>query len=87
MTIYESIGNNIKYYMNQLENNIEFKKECSKVTAFEYLVEKTEISSKRLNNIINGKARTRIDELYRITKVLGVRIDNVLSKEVKKKDS
>lgn len=84
MTIYESIGNNIKYYMNQLENNIEFKNECPNVTAFEYLAEKTEISSKRLNDIINGKARTRIDELYRIVKVLGVRIDDILSKEVKR---
>lgn len=84
MTIYESIGNNIKYYMNQLENNIEFKNECPNVTAFEYLVEKTKISSKRLNNIINGKARTRIDELYRIAMVFGVRIDDILSKEVKR---
>lgn len=84
MTVYESIGDNIKYYMNELENNIEFKKVCPKVTVFEYLVEKTEISSKRLNDIISGKARTRIDELYRIAKVLGVRIDDILSKEVKR---
>ncbi len=87
MTIYENIGNNIKYYMNELENNINFKRECPNVTAFEYLIEKTEISSKRLDNIISGKAKTRIDELYLITKALEVRINDVLSKEVKKIDS
>ena len=27
MTIYENIGNNIKYYMNVLENDIHFKSE------------------------------------------------------------
>ena len=86
MTIYESVALNIKFYMNKLENNITFKNECPNVTAFEYLIEKTEISPKRLNNIISGKARTRIDELYRISMVLGVRIDDILSKEVKKID-
>ena len=87
MTIYESIALNIKHYMNKLENSIEFKNECPNVTAFEYIAEKTKLSSKRLNNILDGKARTRIDELYLITKALGVRIDDILSKEVKQIDS
>ena len=87
MTIYESIALNIKYYMNKLENSIEFKNECPNATVFEYITEKTEISSKRLNNILNGKARTRIDELYLITKTLGVKIDDILSKEIKQIES
>lgn len=87
MTIYESIALNIKFYMNELENSIEFKSEHPNVTVFEFLIEKTEISSKRLNNIVNGKARTRIDELYIIAKALGIRIDDILSKKVKQIDS
>lgn len=80
MSIYEVVALNIKHYLNKLENNSEFKKECPNLTAFEYLSESTKISTKRLKNIIDGNARTKVDELYRIAIVLGVKIDDIIKR-------
>lgn len=87
MTIYERTALNIKWYMNKLENNISFKTNYSNMTAFEYIVDKTKLSPKRLTNIISGKARTRIDELYVIASALDVKIDDILIKDTKHIDS
>lgn len=85
MNIYDKVACNILYYMDKLEKNEEFIKECSGMTAFEYLCNKTEISPKRLSTILNigEKRRPTINEIYRISVVLGIGVENIISSEVK----
>ena len=55
MNIYEKIAINILYYMDKLQNDEEFKKQCPGITAGEYLAVKTKIKPQRLNNILAAK--------------------------------
>ena len=86
MNIYEKIAVNILYYMDKLQNNEEFKKQCPDITAGEYLVVKTGIKPKRLNNILTAKGKARIDEVYRIAMVLNVKVSDIINQEIKKID-
>lgn len=83
MNIYEKIGKNIKYYLSQLNNDVKFRKLYSNISSIEYLSVQSNISIKRLKNIISGTAKTRICELYKIAIVLNVKIDNLLNKDNK----
>ena len=56
----------------------EFKKTCPNVTALEYLIVKSKITPKRMKNILDGTARTRIEEVYIISQVLAVPIKDIL---------
>ena len=47
MNIYEKIAINILYYMDKLQKDEEFQKQCPGITAGEYLVDKTGIKPKR----------------------------------------
>lgn len=60
-----------------------FKKKCPGITAEEYLVVKTGIKPKRLNNILTGKGKTRLDEVYKMAMVLNVKISDIITQEVK----
>ena len=86
MNIYEKIAVNFLYYMDKLQNNEEFQKQCPGITAGEYLVVKTGIKPKRLNNILTAKGKARINEVYRIAMVLNVRVSDIINQEVKKID-
>ena len=86
MNIYEKIAMNILYYMDKLQNDEEFKKQCPGITAGEYLVVKTGIKPKRLNNILTAKGKARLDEVYKIAKVLNVKISDIITQEVKQID-
>ena len=83
MNIYEKIAINILYYMDKLQKDEEFQKQCSGITAGEYLVAKTGIKTKRLNNILNRKGKTRLDEVYKIAMVLNIKISDIITQEVK----
>lgn len=85
MDIYDKVACNILYYMNKLEKNEEFIRECPGITAFEYLCVKTKITPKRLSTIlkVGAKRRTTLNEVYRICVVLGVGMGDIISNEVK----
>ena len=44
MDIYDKVAYNILYYMDKLERDEDFIKECPDITAFEYLCAKTKIT-------------------------------------------
>lgn len=83
VNIYEKIAINILYYMDKLQKDEEFQKKCPGITAEEYLVVKTGIKPKRLNNILTGKGKTRLDEVYKMAMVLNVKISDIITQEVK----
>ena len=85
MDIYDKVACNILYYMNKLEKNEEFIRECPGITAFEYLCVKTKITPKRLSTIlkVGANRRTTLNEVYRICVVLGVGMGDIISNEVK----
>ena len=87
MNIYEKIAINILYYMDKLQNDEEFKKQCPGITAGEYLAVKTKIKPQRLNNILAAKGKARIDEVYKIAIVLGVKVSDIITQAVKQIDS
>lgn len=84
MTIYEKLGKNIMYYVSLLANNNDFKKEYPNIDVLEYLSEQSDIKIKRLKNIINGTAKTRIYELYKIAVVLGIEISDLVTEDIVK---
>ena len=53
VNIYEKIAINILYYMDKLQTDEEFQKQCPGITAGEYLAVKTGIKPKRLKVIRN----------------------------------
>lgn len=87
MSIYDKVALNILYYMDKLQKDEEFQNQCPGITAREYLVVKTGIKAKRLNNILTAKGKVRIDEVYKIAIVLGVRVSDIINQEVKQIES
>ena len=83
VNIYEKIAINILYYMDKLQKDEEFQKQCPGITAGEYLAVKTGIKPKKLNNILTGKGKTRLDEVYKIAMVLNIKISDIITQEVK----
>lgn len=81
MDIYKIIASNILYYIKLLEKDEEFKKQNPDITVIEYLLTITEIKPKRLSNILNGTAKTRIPEIYRIAIALNVKVENLLKRD------
>lgn len=80
MNIYEKITNRILFYLDNMNNDEEFKKNNLNITAQEYLCTKINpnITSKRLINILNNKAkRITLSELVYIANVLGVDITDL----------
>lgn len=77
MNIYEKITNRILFYLDNMNNDEEFKKNNPDITAQEYLCAKvnSNITPKRLVNILNGKAkRITLSELVHISRVLNIEI-------------
>lgn len=75
MNIYEKITNRILFYLDNMNNDEEFKKNNPDITAQEYLCAKVNpnITPKRLVNILKGKAkRITLSELVYISKALGI---------------
>lgn len=87
MSIYEKIALNTLYYMDKLQKDKDFQSQCPGITVGEYLAVKTGIKAKRLNNILTAKGKARIDEVYKIAIVLGVRVSDIVNQEVKQIDS
>ncbi len=81
MDIYKIIASNILYYIDLLENDEEFKNQNSDITVIEYLSSVTQIKPKRLNNILNGTAKTRIPEIYRIAIALNIKVESLLKRD------
>ena len=80
MNIYEKITNRILFYLDNMNNDEEFKKNNPNITAQEYLCTKINqnITSKRLINILNNKAkRITLSELVYIANVLSVDITDL----------
>lgn len=77
MNIYEKITKRILFYLDNMNNDEEFKKNNPDITAQEYLCAKVNpnITPKRLVNILNGKAkRITLSELVHIARVLNIEI-------------
>lgn len=81
MDIYKIIASNILYYIDLLEKDEEFKNQNPNITVIEYLSSVTQIKPKRLNNILNGTAKTRIPEVYRIAIALNIKVENLLKRD------
>lgn len=86
MNIYEKLGKNIGYYIENLNKDDEFKEAYPQIDALEYASTQSDIKIKRLNNIISGKAKIRIYELYKIAVVLGVEISDIITEDIIKED-
>ena len=74
MKIYNVITNNIKYYMKKFEDEIDFKVKYPDTSIISYLSKETGLTIRRLNDILNGRAKIRIFELGRIADALQVPI-------------
>lgn len=74
--INQYVCQNIDYYVKKFTNG---KDETLAVKA---LAEAAEISEERLTNIINGKAKVNVIEVYRITTVLGVDANKIITTKV-----
>lgn len=77
MNIYEKITKRILFYLDNMNNDEEFKKNNPDITAQEYLCAKVNpnITPKRLVNILKGKAkRITLSELVHIARVLNIEI-------------
>lgn len=59
MNIYQKIVVEILKYLNKMDSDEEFKKNCPDITATEYLIAKAnpDIKPQRLINILSGKAK------------------------------
>ena len=84
MNIYDKIILKIWSYLDKLNYNEEFKKNCPNITPQEYLIAKAnpDIRPQRLINILTGKAkRITIIELFVISRVLRIKIEELLKDE------
>lgn len=74
--INQYVCQNIAYYVKRFANGKD------EILAVKALAETTEIPEERLTNIINGKAKVNVIEVYRITTVLGVDVNNIITTKV-----
>lgn len=78
MKIYDVITVNIKYYMEKFENDTGFKVNYPDISIISYLSKQTGLTIRRLNDILNGRAKIRIFELGRIADALQVPITELV---------
>ena len=83
MNVYDIVANNILYYMEQLENDKDFKKNYPDTKVFDYICD--DIKPRRLKKILEMGAvrRPTIYEVYKIAFVLGIPIE-IITKESKR---
>lgn len=74
--INQYVCQNIAYYVKRFANG---KDETLAVKA---LAEAAEIPEERLTNIINGKAKVNVIEVYRITTALGVDVNKIITTKI-----
>ncbi len=74
MKIYDVITTNIKNYMEKFEKDVDFKANYPDISIISYLSKQTGLTIRRLNDILNGRAKIRIFELGRIADALHVPI-------------
>ncbi len=77
MDIYKKITLKILCYLDEMNNEEEFKNSCPGITSQEYLCAKVHpnIKPKRLINILNGKAkRITLSELVYISQALHIEL-------------
>ncbi len=74
MNIYDIITSNIKYYMEKLEQDIDFKAKYSDISIISYVSKQSGLTIRRINDILNGRAKIRVFELGRIADTLQVPI-------------
>ena len=74
MKIYDVITTNIKNYMEKFEKDVDFKVNYPDISIISYLSKQTGLTIRRLNDILNGRAKIRIFELGRIADALQVSI-------------
>lgn len=86
MNVYDIVANNILYYMEQLENDKDFKKDYPDIKVFDYICENADIKPRRLKKIleIGAVRRPTIYEVYKIAFVLRVPIYEIITKESKR---
>lgn len=80
MDIYKVVTNNIKHYMSLLSTSEEYRIEYPNTNIEEYVSLKTKIKYSRLVNILNCREEITIEEVYRISVVLGVNIVDLFDK-------
>ena len=74
--INQYVCQNIAYYVKKFANGND------EILAVKALAEATGIPEKRLTNIINGKAKVNVVEVYRITTVLRVDVNHIIATKV-----
>ena len=77
MNIYEKVTKKILFYLDKMEKDKDFKKNNPNITSKEYLYNKVipNITSRRLTNILNGKAKIiTLAELVYIAQALNIEV-------------
>lgn len=87
MTIYNVITANIKYYMEKVEQDVNFKAKYPDISIISYVSKQSGLTIRRINNILNGRAKIRIFELGRIADALQVPITLLVDDAKKYKNS
>ena len=80
MNIYQKIVVEILKYLNKMDNDEAFKKNCPDITAAEYLIAKAnpDIKPQRLINILSGKTkRITLQELCIICYWLNIELKDL----------
>ena len=84
MTIYDVITVNIKYYMEKLEQDADFKANYSDISIISYVSKQSGLTIRRINDILNNRAKIRIFELGRIADILQVPITALVDERKEK---
>ena len=76
--IYERVAINLRYYINNFGNDKEEKELFPNVKAIKLISSMTNITEKRLKNIMTLKGYPRIEELTKISNAIGVPIQKLV---------
>ncbi len=85
MTIYDVITENIKYYMDKIEQDVDFQAKYSDISIISYVSKQSGLTIRRINDILNSRAKIRIFELGRIADALQVPITALVDDNIKYK--
>ena len=80
--IYERVAINLTYYINKLGNDQEVKKMLPNMKGIKLISSMTNITEKRLKNIMTLKGYPKIEELTKISNAIGVPIQKLVEDEI-----
>ena len=85
MTIYDVITENIKYYMEKIEQDVDFQAKYSDISIISYVSKQSGLTIRRINDILNSREKIRTVELGRIADALQGPITALVDDNIKYK--